>query len=58
MTPEYGPGYFTGQSCVRTPWSPEQLWEQTLNGAAHMRDEFAAWEGGRPPTGGGPRPAE
>ena len=56
MTPEYGPGYFTGQSCVRTAWSPEQLWEQTLAAAEHMQEEFDRWKAGQPPTGVGPRP--
>ena len=40
MTPEYGPGYFTGQSCIRSPWSPEDLWDQTLAATDHMRQEF------------------
>ena len=57
VTPEYGPGYFTGQSCVTKEWSPEALWAQTLAASAHLREEFAAWEAGRPPTGQGPSPA-
>ena len=44
VTPEYGPGYFTGQSCVTKEWSPEALWAQTLAASAHLREEFAAWE--------------
>ena len=54
MTPEYGPGYFTGQWCQHQPWSSEQLWEQTLAASQHIREEFAAWEAGAPPTGRDP----
>ena len=57
MTPEYGPGYFTGQSCVTKDWSPEQLWEQTLAATEHIREEFDAWGSSQPPTGRGPSPS-
>ena len=50
MTPEYGPGYFTGQACVRTEWSAEKLWEQTL--AAALLPNAGAAVAAAPKAGG------